>query len=64
MPFETADHVAAPSHGETPAGLAPADAVLLDWARAAAVAPWSCGENDQGRCGRMALTIARFSMPP
>ena len=30
MPFETADHVAAPSHGETPAGLAPADAVLLD----------------------------------
>ena len=68
---ETADHVAALSHGETPAGLAPPDAALLDWARAAAVAPWSCGENDVAQLGAhgfddravldAALTVAYFS---
>ena len=68
---EPIDRVARLSRGETPAELAPADAVLLAWARTAAVAPWACGEVDVAQLRAhgfddrgvldAALTVAYFS---
>lgn len=68
---EPVDRVAELSQGATPAGLSHADAVILDWARSAAVAPWSCGEGDVSQLRAhglddrgvldAALTVAYFS---
>ena len=68
---ESADRIAGLSRGKTPADLAPADAVLLEWARTAAVAPWSSGEVgvaqlrvhgfDDRAVLDAALTVAYFS---
>jgi uncharacterized peroxidase-related enzyme len=68
---EPAEQVAALSRGEKPSKLPHADAVLLDWARVAAAAPWSCGESDVAQLRTFgfddravldaALTVAYFS---